>query len=148
MTTNPISPTTLVEQVADLQSRLACVLEASYWDRDYDLRIAAIRGMCDLSTNGMNPSTDGDATAATLSEQVAAVEALVGAGHPHESRHAMCVPAEAIRAALTCPGTAPAKVRADALREAADDLFDTAMPAFVAQWLRERADRIEREAGA
>lgn len=46
-------------EVADLRSRLACVLEASYWDRPYDERIAAIRGMCDLTTNGLTPSSDG-----------------------------------------------------------------------------------------
>lgn len=42
----------------DLRSRLACVSEASYWDRPYDTRIAAIRGMCDLTTNGMTPATE------------------------------------------------------------------------------------------
>ncbi|GAW50579.1 MULTISPECIES: hypothetical protein [unclassified Nocardioides] len=39
----------------DLRSRLACIAEASYWDRGYDDRLAAIRGMCDLSTNGLTP---------------------------------------------------------------------------------------------
>lgn len=42
----------------DLRSRLACVLEATGWDRPYDERIAAIRGMCDLSTNGMTPKAE------------------------------------------------------------------------------------------
>ena len=42
-------------EAADLRSRLACVAEATYWDRPYDTRIAAIRGMCDLTTNGMTP---------------------------------------------------------------------------------------------
>lgn len=42
----------------DLHSRLACVLEASYWDRGYDVRMAAIRGMCDLATDGMTPKED------------------------------------------------------------------------------------------
>lgn len=44
--------------VRDLRSRLACVVEATYWDRPYDERIAAIRGMCDLSTDGMTPQVD------------------------------------------------------------------------------------------
>ena len=44
-----------VERAADLQSRLACVAEATYWDRPYDERLAAIRGMCDLTTNGLTP---------------------------------------------------------------------------------------------
>lgn len=43
-------------QIPDLLSRLACVAEATYWDRPYDERIAAIRGMCDLATNGMTPA--------------------------------------------------------------------------------------------
>lgn len=42
--------------VEDLRSRLACVLEASYADRPYDERLAAIRGMCDLTTDGMTPA--------------------------------------------------------------------------------------------
>lgn len=98
-----------------------------------------------------------DALATTLREQVAAVEALRDeygrqaraegyGGEPWSTTEA------AISAALSSPGTALAKVRAEAkvegLREASADVFDTAMPAFVAQWLRERADRIEREAPA
>lgn len=42
----------------DLRSRLACVVEATYWDRPYGERIAAIRGMCDLTTNGMTPGAN------------------------------------------------------------------------------------------
>lgn len=45
----------LLAEVEDLGSRLACVVEATYWDRPYDTRLAAIRGMCDLTTNGMTP---------------------------------------------------------------------------------------------
>lgn len=47
--------TDLAAEVADLRSRLACVLEATYWDRPYDTRLDAIRGMCDLTTDGMTP---------------------------------------------------------------------------------------------
>jgi len=43
----------------DLRSRLACILETTYWDRPYETRIAAIRGMCDLATNGMTPTPEG-----------------------------------------------------------------------------------------
>ncbi len=43
-------------EIDDLRSRLACVVEATSWDRPYDTRIAAIRGMCDLTTNGMTPA--------------------------------------------------------------------------------------------
>ncbi len=42
----------------DLRSRLGCIAEATYWDRPYDERINAIRGMCDLTTDGMTPTTD------------------------------------------------------------------------------------------
>lgn len=48
------------ETLADLHSRLACVLEATYWDRPYETRIAAIRGMCDLTTNGLTPAPEDD----------------------------------------------------------------------------------------
>lgn len=44
----------------DLEERLGCVLEATWWDRPYDTRLEAIRGMCDLTTNGMTPTDDGD----------------------------------------------------------------------------------------
>lgn len=49
----------------DLRSRLGCVVEATYWDRPYDTRIAAIRGMCDLATNGMTPARAGAAPTPT-----------------------------------------------------------------------------------
>lgn len=49
-----------MDDLEDLRSRLACVAEATYWDRPYDTRIAAIRGMCDLSTNGMTPIEVGE----------------------------------------------------------------------------------------
>lgn len=52
----------------DLRSRLGCVLEATYWDRPYDTRIAAIRGMCDLTTNGMAPAPEADHTTAADDE--------------------------------------------------------------------------------
>lgn len=39
----------------DLRSRIACVLEATSWDRPYDVRMGAIRGMCDLDQNGLTP---------------------------------------------------------------------------------------------
>lgn len=42
-------------EIADLRSRLACAVEATYWDRPYDERIAAVRGMGDLTTNGLQP---------------------------------------------------------------------------------------------
>lgn len=42
----------------DLRSRLGCVAEATNWDRPYDERLAAIRGMCDLTTNGLTPQPD------------------------------------------------------------------------------------------
>jgi hypothetical protein len=39
-----------IEQAyADLLSRLGCIAEATYWDRPYDTRMDAIRGMCDLA---------------------------------------------------------------------------------------------------
>lgn len=60
------------EVCTDLRSRLACVLEATCWDRPYDVRIAAIRGMCDLTTSGLTPATDCDQTAADLRRHVAA----------------------------------------------------------------------------
>lgn len=44
----------------DLLSRIGCVVETTWWDRPYDERIAAIRGMCDLSTNGLTATDDGD----------------------------------------------------------------------------------------
>lgn len=37
----------------DLRSRLACIAGATGWDRPYDTRLDAIRGLCDLTTNGM-----------------------------------------------------------------------------------------------
>jgi hypothetical protein len=46
----------MTTETEDLRSRLACVAEATYWDRPYDERIAAIRGMCDLTTDGMTPA--------------------------------------------------------------------------------------------
>ncbi len=46
----------LLAEVDDLRSRLACVAEATSMDRPYDTRIAAIRGMCDLTTNGLTPA--------------------------------------------------------------------------------------------
>lgn len=54
----------LSREVEDLRSRLACVREATYWDRPYDTRVAAIRGMCDLTTDGMTPAVlaEGDPT--------------------------------------------------------------------------------------
>lgn len=42
----------------DLRSRLGCVIEATYWDRPYEERIAAIQGMCDLTTDGMTPKSE------------------------------------------------------------------------------------------
>lgn len=45
-------------EIADLRSRLGCVAEASYWDRPYDTRLDAIRGMCDLTTDGMTPASE------------------------------------------------------------------------------------------
>lgn len=42
----------------DLRSRLGCVMEATWWDRPYDTRLDAIRGMCDLTTDGMTPASD------------------------------------------------------------------------------------------
>lgn len=42
----------------DLRSRLGCVVEATYWDRPYDTRLDAIRGMCDLATNGLTPASE------------------------------------------------------------------------------------------
>ena len=39
----------------DLRSRLSCVIEITGWDRPYDTRLDAIRGMCDLTTDGMTP---------------------------------------------------------------------------------------------
>lgn len=51
-------------EIADLRSRLACVDEATWWDRGYEERIAAIRGMCDLTTNGMTSTDDGEQTKA------------------------------------------------------------------------------------
>ena len=48
----------LIRTVDDLRSRLACVVEASYWDRPYDTRLDAIRGMCDLTTDGMTPASE------------------------------------------------------------------------------------------
>lgn len=56
----------LVRTVDDLRSRLGCVAEATWWDRGYDTRLEAIRGMCDLTTDGMTPSEDGDQTVADL----------------------------------------------------------------------------------
>lgn len=56
----PAIARTLFRDIDDLHSRLACVVEASYWDRPYDTRIDAIRGMCDLTTDGMTPVTEGD----------------------------------------------------------------------------------------
>jgi hypothetical protein len=50
----------LVAETAGLRSRLACVAEATSWDRPYEERIAAIRGMCDLNKNGMTPAPLGD----------------------------------------------------------------------------------------
>ena len=56
----------LFKHLDDLRSRLACVAEATYWDRPYDTRIAAIRGMCDLTANGHTttpiPPGSGDAS--------------------------------------------------------------------------------------
>lgn len=46
----------LVQTVDDLRSRLACVAEATCWDRPYDTRLDAIRGMCDLTTAGTTPA--------------------------------------------------------------------------------------------
>lgn len=43
------------DALEDLRSRLACIAEATYWDRPYDERLNAIRGMCDLTTDGMTP---------------------------------------------------------------------------------------------
>lgn len=55
----------LLNLVDDLRSRIGCVVEATYWDRPYDTRIAAIRGMCDLATDGMTPALDGADTTTT-----------------------------------------------------------------------------------
>ena len=55
---DPPTVLALLDLVADLQSRLACVAEASYWDRGYDVRLDAIRGMCDLTTDGMTPASE------------------------------------------------------------------------------------------
>lgn len=46
----------LLDEIRDLRSRLACVNEATSWDRPYDERMAAIRGLCDLATDGLTPS--------------------------------------------------------------------------------------------
>lgn len=54
-----VVPARRLAEVEDLRSRLACVAEATYWDRPYDERIAAIRGMCDLTTNGLTPYREG-----------------------------------------------------------------------------------------
>lgn len=72
------------DEVADLKSRLACINEATVMDRPYDTRLDAIRGMCDLSTNGMTPIPEpahGDNEAA-----LRAVRAL-----PDEWTSATCV---------------------------------------------------------
>ena len=69
----------------DLRSRIACIQEATWWDRPYDTRLEAIRGMCDLTTDGMTPTDDGTQTVAAREaaarqagreEVVARVEAL------------------------------------------------------------------------
>ncbi|MEV5001970.1 hypothetical protein [Nocardioides sp. LML1-1-1.1] len=44
-------------ELADLHSRIGCVLEATSMDRPYDTRLAAIRRMCDLTTNGFTPAS-------------------------------------------------------------------------------------------
>lgn len=57
-TFDPATVLALLDEINDLRSRIACVEEASSWDRPYDDRIAAIRGMCDLKTNGMAPKAE------------------------------------------------------------------------------------------
>lgn len=44
----------------DLRSRIGCILEATFWDRPYDERLAAIRGMCDLTTDGLTATADAE----------------------------------------------------------------------------------------
>lgn len=69
----------------DLRSRLACVLEATSWDRPYDERLDAIRGMCDLTTDGM--------TAIPVPAELAAlrqrIEALANRPCPRGGRHSV-----------------------------------------------------------
>lgn len=99
---------------------------------------------------------------ATLREQVAAVEAVLaeweylGSGEHGPFRPGApvtiqnAVKAKQLRAALTSPGTALAKARAEALREVAkradaQSFSGTAMAST--NLLRTEADRIEEEAG-
>lgn len=53
----PADIAALLAEVDDLRSRLGCVLEATSMDRPYDTRLAAIRRMCDLTTNGFVPAS-------------------------------------------------------------------------------------------
>lgn len=65
--THPTSVAAAVDETApdlraerdDLYSRLACVQETTGWDRPYDERLDAIRGLCDLTTNGLAPKNAG-----------------------------------------------------------------------------------------
>lgn len=61
----------LARRVEDLRSRLDCVVEASSWDRPYEERLDAIRGMCDLEQTGFTPKPAAPAPAEIRAEAIA-----------------------------------------------------------------------------
>lgn len=123
-----------------------------------------------LATAYLDEALRQPAERATLRERVAAVEALADEWERDEgilsadSRYTRDVLLRELRAALTFPGTALAKVRADVLRDMAVAFTTDAARAWgegatwitsgnrvaviAAEWCHGRADEIEREAGA
>lgn len=109
----------------DLRSRLACVLEATYWDRPYDTRLAAVRGLCDLTTNGLTPV---DVAAVEHETEAAERQRLARESYARKRHHLVegdtcyCVPPYADTRAPHRPGERAGCLAAAAALELAEQV--------------------------